>query len=205
MKIRAIFTQYADNVRIFISSRDDAQYLWQLGGFGKCPEHSLIHTLQSKSQECLITTLSIEEALYLMKYHSDIFSVYSKSNELLDLMYICNCIDFNGPYSHFRFSTYSFFRQSGWIVKSGLKYGVDFLLYKDLPGIIHSDFAILFVAPMLSWLSLIATCRTVEQVKKKLILVTKNDNSEAIDKSESKKIRIQRWDPQQTRQKLQLE
>lgn len=202
MKIRAIFTQYADDVIIFISSRHDAQYLWQFGGFGKFFDHFPVQTLQ-KSQKYLITTLSIEETLYLMKYHSDIFSVYSKSNELLDLMYICNCINFNNSYSRFRFNTYSFFRKNGWIVKSGLKYGVDFLLYKDLPGVVHSDFAILFVTSMISWLSLIATCRTVEQVKKKLILITNDDSCETNDESKFKKIRIQRWDPQQTRQKLQ--
>jgi len=42
-----------------------------------------------------------------------------------------------------RYVTYHHFRSKGWVVKSGLKFGGDFLIYKDGPGHFHASYVVL--------------------------------------------------------------
>jgi len=225
-RVCATFVKGSMSIFTLIHTKEDAQKLWGLHGFGKCPQHSEPSTIvriygQSKNENVespFVTILSLEETIYLMKYYPNIFSLYSQDNELLGLEHIRACIEsklFKNKLFPYRFETYELLKQQGWIVKSGMKYGTDFLLYRDLPGKVHSDFAVVLICtgkhshPELSYLSLVATCRTVEQVKKKLLLVIKEDlNKEVIvsisgasRQNGTRLIKIQRWDPQQTRQR----
>ncbi len=52
---------------------------------------------------------------------------------------------FCGANSRFleRYVAYRYFRREGWVPKSGLKLGVDFLLYKDGPAVYHSSYAVI--------------------------------------------------------------
>lgn len=43
----------------------------------------------------------------------------------------------------FTYTVYRHYRRKGWVPKSGLKYGIDFLLYKEGPDFYHSTYAIL--------------------------------------------------------------
>lgn len=43
----------------------------------------------------------------------------------------------------FTYSAYHHYRKRGWVPKSGFKFGVDFILYKDGPEFYHSSYAIL--------------------------------------------------------------
>ena len=43
----------------------------------------------------------------------------------------------------FTYSVYRHYRKKGWVPKSGLKFGVDFILYKDGPVFYHSSYAVL--------------------------------------------------------------
>ena len=47
------------------------------------------------------------------------------------------------PRFPFTYSVYRHYRRKGWVPKSGLKFGVDFILYKDDPESYHSSYAIL--------------------------------------------------------------
>ncbi|GAB5369522.1 hypothetical protein AAMO2058_001411900 [Amorphochlora amoebiformis] len=51
-------------------------------------------------------------------------------------------------FSHFnprfpeRYATYHYYRSRGWIIRSGLKFGADFLFYKDSPEKVHASFCV---------------------------------------------------------------
>ncbi|KRZ06583.1 L-aminoadipate-semialdehyde dehydrogenase-phosphopantetheinyl transferase [Trichinella zimbabwensis] len=45
----------------------------------------------------------------------------------------------------FRFAVYLHFRRRGWIVKPGLNYGVDYVVYPDAPNNVHSQFMVIIV------------------------------------------------------------
>ena len=81
-----------------------------------------------------------------------------------------------------QYVTYRYYRSKGWVPKSGLKFGVDYLLYKDGPQSYHSSYAVL-VRPAtggeqhtasagegLTWREVMAHCRVNEAAGKDLII-----------------------------------
>jgi tRNA-splicing endonuclease subunit Sen2 len=114
---------------------------------------------------------------------------------------------------------YHYFRSRGWVVRSGLKFGVDYVLYRQGPHQIHSEFAVLvipdhgdalppsdFVPPVTSWLSLLSNARVGSQVKKEIILCyvvipTKVDLStpEGISDYRVNDTILRRWVPNRSR------
>src|SRR4051812_37294012 len=83
----------------------------------------------------------------------------------------------------FRYAAYHHYRSHGWVPKSGIKYGVDFVLYKDGPSLSHAEYALVVIdtdletkaAPptsrMLSWWSLLNLNRVSESVRKVTVAV----------------------------------
>ncbi|KAL3985547.1 tRNA intron endonuclease catalytic C-terminal domain family protein [Acanthocheilonema viteae] len=73
-----------------------------------------------------------------------------------------------------RYATYRYFRCQGWIVRSGLHYGVDFMLYRDGPEYYHSSAAVRIVSTedKRDVSSFIVLNRELNSIKKTLIEVT---------------------------------
>ena len=88
-----------------------------------------------------------------------------------------------------RYTAYQYYRSKGWVPKSGLKFGVDFLLYKEGPSFYHSTYAVIvsllehateqsqesFVSSSspqsgISWREVIALDRVNEAAGKELIV-----------------------------------
>lgn len=93
-----------------------------------------------------------------------------------------------------RYIAYRYFRQKGWVPKSGLKCGVDFLLYKEGPAVYHSSYAVIVKLvdpplgttsprdvisststegrdpPQLTWQEVMSHCRVSESVAKDLLV-----------------------------------
>lgn len=79
-----------------------------------------------------------------------------------------------------RYVAYHNFRSKGWVVKSGIKYGVDFNLYKKGPPFYHSTYSVLVVAvdgktgqetcSTFDWTSLCCLNRVTQQVSKELMI-----------------------------------
>eukprot|EP01135_Chromosphaera_perkinsii_P004653 Nk52_evm2s293 gene=Nk52_evmTU2s293 len=74
---------------------------------------------------------------------------------------------------------YGHFRSLGWVVKSGLKYGADFVLYKDGPVFYHSTYCVTVVTVYeneqedeLKWRNIMAASRCSENVKKQTAICT---------------------------------
>jgi tRNA-intron lyase len=88
---------------------------------------------------------------------------------------------------------YHHFRSKGWIPRTGLQYGVDFVLYQRHPALAHSDYSVLIqpvknsgggtaapaalTRPPLSWHDLQVTNRLTGQVGKRLLLFYVQDNN----------------------------
>lgn len=87
--------------------------------------------------------LSSEEAFYLVT-EKELLTVHTPtalstlSAEELWKEFCSYCKRF--PFTYF---AYHHYRKMGWVPKSGFKFGVDFILYKDGPEFYHSSYAVL--------------------------------------------------------------
>ena len=89
---------------------------------------------------------------------------------------------------------YHHFRSKGWIPRTGLQYGVDFVLYQRHPALAHSDYSVLILPvegstqrtspafpvqsrSTLCWHDLQVTNRLTAQVGKRLLLFRMQDNN----------------------------
>lgn len=91
-----------------------------------------------KMQEKLI--LTPEEAFFLAYGLGSLQVVYN--NNILDLEQCWTLLCSNDRHFVDRYVVYHYFRSKGYVVKPGIKFGGDFLLYKDGPGIRHADYII---------------------------------------------------------------
>lgn len=70
---------------------------------------------------------------------------------------------------------YHHFRSLGWCVRSGIKFGCDYLLYKRGPPFMHAEYTVLVIPSTekhwKSWEDVMAVSRVVSGVKKTLVLV----------------------------------
>eukprot|EP00298_Acanthocystis_sp_HF-20_P007683 c17218_g1_i1.p1 GENE.c17218_g1_i1~~c17218_g1_i1.p1 ORF type:complete len:228 (+),score=69.44 c17218_g1_i1:24-707(+) len=93
-------------------------------------------------EEYEVLQLSLEEAFFL---HSKIkvLSIYeiNSNNEQIffDINKLWTTFLSVDPQFPLSYSTYQHFKQKGWIVRSGLKYGVDFVLYRTSPINEHAE------------------------------------------------------------------
>ncbi|ORX64208.1 tRNA-intron endonuclease catalytic domain-like protein [Anaeromyces robustus] len=164
--------------------------------------------------------LDLVEAFFL-KYALNCISIKNKNKE----MSIDNCWnkfrkDINNPADLFilKYVAYHYYRSQGWIVKEGLKYGVDYVLYQKGPAFSHSEFAISIIPVLedqdnLNYINKLPTVheinctnRVCNQVLKKLvfcyIIIPKNINLDSADCLKMYKIyevRLKRWNPDKTR------
>ena len=129
--------------------------------------------------------LSSEEAFYL-QHEEEVLEVRSslveKSYTSCELWnFFCECD------GHFigKYKAYRYYKKQGWVPKSGLKFGVDFLLYKHGPAYYHSSYGVLvrmidqstnsgLVGESgnggLTWHDVISLCRVNESAGKDLLI-----------------------------------
>lgn len=86
------------------------------------------------------------------------------------------------------YAAYYFYRSRGWIVKDGINFGVDFLLYSSGPFIEHAQYALHIIcdygirSASNNWVTLMTLHRVVQSVGKELLLsyVTVPDLTESL-------------------------
>uniref|UniRef100_A0A914XAE7 tRNA-intron lyase n=1 Tax=Plectus sambesii TaxID=2011161 RepID=A0A914XAE7_9BILA len=87
-------------------------------------------------------TLSLEEALFL-KFALNVLTVKDAQGNQLSLEeFWTECRKRIGESFVIRYAAYHYYRSRGWVVRSGLSFGVDYLLYKDGPEYHHSSFGV---------------------------------------------------------------
>ncbi|KND01449.1 tRNA intron endonuclease [Spizellomyces punctatus DAOM BR117] len=122
-----------------------------------------------------------------------------------------------------RYAAYHYYRSQGWVVKSGIKFGTDYVLYRRGPIFRHSDYAVVVVPsvsdtahrdtlpdiPARTWVWALSVNRVCAQVNKRVLLchvVVPSDitRKELADPTCIKRfaiwdVCIGRWVPEKTR------
>ncbi|KAI8897236.1 tRNA intron endonuclease [Globomyces pollinis-pini] len=116
-----------------------------------------------------------------------------KPEEAFFLSYALNCLDvyqdgkmlsFAQQWSYYRnlsrevpkqefavrYAVYHYYRSKGWVVRSGILFGTDYVLYKKGPEYRHSDYAVFIVTKDIPLKSIIGKSRCCLQSKKNLLL-----------------------------------
>lgn len=116
--------------------------------------------------------------VFFLRFALDVVSV-TRDNEVMTLHQLFGaCIGGDvQPSSKFilDYVVYHHFRSLGWCVRSGIKFGCDYLLYKRGPPFMHADYTVLVIPSnqknWKAWEDVMAVSRVVSGVKKTLILV----------------------------------
>lgn len=160
--------------------------------------------------------LSMEEAFYLFYVLNCIEIVAedkTKKNGEQLWKYMSSRGQQNFPYS---FKAYSHLRLKNWVVKSGSRYGVDFVAYRHHPRLVHSEYAVLVLSGnddeqqsndrLRVWSDYECTLRLCGSVAKTLLVLhiqKHGKNSESPSSLDSFYVyeqTITRWNPQQSRE-----
>ena len=158
------------DTRVIIWDLDDARYIWSLGFFGKP-----IGIPKPKSPDFEAPLLlDLLEAIYLYeKGYIDIVDKKGSSISLERLIRLCR-----RSYTNFdeKYLVYKDLRDRGLVVLSGLKFGVDFAIYKKGPGHEHAPYLVDVVSYgySLSGDDLIRAGRLATTVRKRFILAVPN-------------------------------
>ncbi|KAF9609041.1 hypothetical protein IFM89_012481 [Coptis chinensis] len=106
------------------------------------------------------------------------------------------------------YKAYSHLRAKNWVVKSEIKYGVDFVAYHHHPSLVHSEYAVIVlkgnedITRLMAWPSLHATLRLEDGVAKTLLLLHINNVHNRVSPSCFEHYTVEeqiiaRWNPEQ--------
>lgn len=190
----------------------------------KFPENSLAKRMKisareddrSESEVDEYLQLCAEEAFYLMA-EVGILSVMNKEGKQLSSSELW--IHFSKISKSFgaKYSAYVHYRIGNWIPKSGLKFGVDFLLYKEGPLSYHSSFAAMVKEAKqkslpITWKEVIALNRVNEGAGKDLLICYANNTQDITEDQLMqssctpmmviKDMVVKRWVPEKDREVL---
>ena len=112
----------------------------------------------------------------------------------------------------FKYLAYHHFRAKGWVVRSGTKFGSDFLLYKHGPPFYHSSYSVLVERVSKGTLGrreLAGLNRVTESAAKELLLARVEeaescsdwlDSPDCLRRMRLREVLVKRWVPSQERE-----
>ncbi|KRZ26529.1 Beta-lactamase-like protein 2, partial [Trichinella pseudospiralis] len=121
---------------------------------------------ENSNEPSSLVVLFLEEALYLVVI-SGCLSLMTSGE------FFSHCIASAADFV-FRFAVYLHFRRRGWIVKPGLNYGVDYVVYPDAPSNVHSQFMVIIVPHWNGFQELPMTWRDAVSASRISCAVSKN-------------------------------
>ncbi|KAF5183753.1 tRNA-splicing endonuclease subunit Sen2 [Thalictrum thalictroides] len=158
--------------------------------------------------------LSLEESFYL--HHSlNCLELVSKNSCVKDSDGIWELMKSKKESFPLSYKAYSHLRAKNWVVRSGIRYGVDFVAYCHHPSLVHSEYAVVVVdkdddskARLRDWPDLHATVRLEGGVAKTLLVLHIKKNSypdPAVSSSSLNQYTIEeqivtRWNPERCRE-----
>lgn len=92
-----------------------------------------------------------------------------------------------------KYVVYHHYRSRGWVVRSGLKFGADFLLYQDGPSFYHASYSIRILRQTMNWTQLGALNRVTQSAAKELVLVTTQCDATRCVEGESAAEHLKHW------------
>jgi len=157
---------------IILWDKDLASILYNKGFFGK--PLGLRKTKPGKLNRPLI--LSFFEALYLGEYGKLNFSLDRKKISIAELRSYAGKVyeGFDGKYT-----VYKDFRKLGFIVKPGMKFGGDFVIYRKGPGFDHSHWVVQVEdnKTKINAIKIVRASRLASSVKKQYLISTANEEN----------------------------
>ncbi|XP_056129979.1 tRNA-splicing endonuclease subunit Sen2 [Lampris incognitus] len=122
--------------------------------------------------------LSLEESFFLV-FALGCLSVYENQEPLSVTQLWRRFLSFQPSFPSL-YTAYHFYRSHGWVPKPGLKYGVDFMLYRKGPPFYHASYSVVVekvseafrgaVLRPFTWRSLAAVTRITANVSKELVM-----------------------------------
>lgn len=157
--------------------------------------------------------LSMEEAFYLF-YVLKCIKIVGENKSERNVEELWMYMSFRRENFHYLFKAYSHLRMKNWVVKSGSRYGVDFVAYRHHPRLVHSEYAVLVLAEddrqtigrLRVWSDYECTLRLCGSVAKTLLVLQIQKNgkiTESPSDLESFSVEertISRWSPKQCRE-----
>ncbi|CAN6456980.1 unnamed protein product [Victoria cruziana] len=158
--------------------------------------------------------LGLEEAFYLSNA-LNCLTVLGEDGSPKDLQELGKCMKDRRNVFPMMYKAYSHLRMKNWVVRPGSQYGVDFVVYRHHPALVHSEYAALVVwdgedefgkARMRVWSDWHCMLRVCGSVAKSLLVlsisgVNRSDQFPAcLDEWTIEEFTIARWDAQQHRE-----
>lgn len=177
-----------------VLTANDADYLWTFASFGTSPDRDI-------RLERLFGVLSLMEAHHILanpgKYSSTLSLEIHHEATRLNCTQLAKLIqERHGVEGYLRSIVYDELRSRGWVVQSGINYGVDFLLYRRRPEVEHSPFAVLVrtEGDRITWQDAMAFNRVTATAKKQLIIAFVDGQQRAC-----RYLKVARWVPELTK------
>jgi len=172
--------------RVIVWDVDEAREIWSMGFYGKPLG---IYKPKSPDFETPLL-LDLLEALYL--YDRGILKIVYRDGEAIgreELLRHCrkNYVNFDDKYL-----VYKDLRDKGFVVLSGLKFGVDFAVYRKGPGLEHAPYLVDVMKPdsSMSGDDIIRAGRLATTVRKRFVIAVPN-----LDTGEVRYLIFRWWRP----------
>ena len=220
---------------VWVRNKLDARRLHECGYFGKgIASHFGVEAMESDPFDVL--QLSAEEALYLAAATASarLTIVQTSSPGIDDIAFpippdailsaerVYSLATQNDAAFSQRLSVYCYLRRRGWVVRSGLKYGVDFVVYPNSPAHEHAAFGVVIRDRKsdMGWRLIHTLTRLSTLVAKGLVLCSVRDENKIVPSSSFKdsdervvepsalnlaihasvdEVHVRRWVPEKTR------
>ncbi|PRQ24778.1 putative tRNA-intron lyase [Rosa chinensis] len=155
--------------------------------------------------------LSMEEAFYVCHSLKCLEIVEDKCSKNDNQLW--KCMESRRASFPYLYKAYSHLRMKNWVVRSGVKYGVDFVAYRHHPALVHSEYAVIVLSEehsdgnkqLTEWLDIHCTTRLCGGVAKTLLVLYISRNGHSVDSPSSverftvEERTITRWKPEQCR------
>ncbi|KAI8042000.1 tRNA-splicing endonuclease subunit Sen2 [Drosophila gunungcola] len=120
-----------------------AKSLYDNGCFGKGSKSRGGPTSGDEDETLL---LGMEESCFLA-YFLEILDIKSPTGALMDFhMFFKAAIELNERFVE-NLACYLYLKSKNWVIKSGIKFGGDFLVYKQSPSLYHASFLVIVQMP----------------------------------------------------------
>lgn len=80
-----------------------------------------------------------------------------------------------------RYAVYEKMRDKGYVVKSGLQFGTDYLLYRGTPDEYHAEYCCSVVDGKMTWRHLKTLARLAQDVRKRLLLCELTEEGDVVE------------------------
>ncbi len=165
--------------KVIVWDIEDSKYLFSNGFYGKPLGIRKPKTPKDVNSPLI---LSLIEALYLLE--KGIIEVYSFEGKMDFNKLLQKCKE-HVPRCIMLYNVYKEFREKGFVVRSGLKFGADYAVYEKGPGIDHAPYLVhvLSLNEKTSPIELVRAGRLSHSVRKKFIVAaTKSELGSEVTK-----------------------